>query len=95
MTLLKIIESIDRADLADIGLSEDVIYAREPWAFDSDAMITPAPDDNNVPEAAARLEMMYFLEVNIAKEALGWVANELPSIEEKCQRVIRYAIMDA
>ncbi len=85
---------MDSAETADAELSEDVIYARKPWVLESEALITPAPDDNSLPEAAARLGMVYFLEVGIAKEVLEEAAD-LPSIEETCQRVIRYAITDA
>jgi hypothetical protein len=92
MTLLEAVESINGAEVEP---SEDVVYARKPWVLESEALIMPAPDYNSVPEAAARSEMVYFLEVSITKEVLEGVAANLSSIEEKCLRVIRYAIMDA
>jgi hypothetical protein len=94
--LLKLVECLDELD------GEDTIYACEPWAEDSDAMVAPEDPESAaqfyIPLEAVEAGMNYFLEVFIAREVVeGWIASldEKPTPTAICQRLIRYAIDDA
>lgn len=92
---MKLIEAI--RDLASLD-EANTIYASEPWTPDSEVIVAPEPSSGGLPEEAKRLGLKYFLEVFIARDFLGgWSANlhEEPTLQEKCARVIKYAITDA
>ena len=77
---------------------EETIYAQEPWVPDSEVIIEREPDNGGVPDNAKKSEMVYFLEISIAKEFLeDWIAfsDDVVSIENQCIRLIQYAINDA
>jgi hypothetical protein len=74
------------------------LYAAEPWAEDSQAVVAPEPDHGGLPADAQKLGLKYFLEVFIARDFLeAWVTNlgREPTLQEKCSRLIQYAITDA
>lgn len=78
--------------------SEATIYASEPWAECSDAIVAREPDAGRLPLETSGAGMKYFLEVSIAQEFLeDWLAstNVQPTPSAVCQRVIDYAINDA
>jgi hypothetical protein len=51
----------------------DTIYAAEPWAPGSQAVVAAEPDDGGLPLEAQKLGLTYFLEVFVAREFLeGW-----------------------
>lgn len=80
-------------------LDEDAtIYAAEPWTCDSIAIVALEPDDGCLPKKATKLNLVYFLEVAGAREFVeGWEAS-LPqpaNPDERCQRLIQYALNDA
>ncbi len=96
--IVKLIRIVERlAELDD----EYFIFACEPWTENSDAMV--ALEDPNrkpfgVPLEAAEAGMMYFMEVDIAREFVDdWIASldEKPTWAAICQRLIQYAINDA
>jgi hypothetical protein len=90
MTLLDVIKDLDSFD------SEHVICAGRPWSIDSEAVVGPGAD--RIDEMVARYGKDYFLEVDIAREAVeGWLSNVTtkPSPEELCEVVIHYAQYDA
>lgn len=91
-TLVEIVNSCD-------GLSEvDTIYAREPWTEQSVAIVATEPSSGGLPEDAKNLGLRYFLEVSVANEFLVDWSQSLkrePTLKEKCQRLIQYAINDA
>jgi hypothetical protein len=94
--LVKLVEHLAELD------GEDTIYACEPWTEDSDAMVAREDPDQKpfgIPLEAAEAGMMYFLEVDIARDEVleGWIAslNEKPTLAAICQRLIEYAINDA
>jgi hypothetical protein len=96
--IVKLIGLIARLDELD---GEEIIYAREPWTADSDAMVASEYQDSVpfwVPPEAAEAGMKYFLEVFTTREVVeGWLSNldEKPTLAAICQRVIEYAINDA
>jgi hypothetical protein len=76
---------------------ESVIYAREPWTKNSEAIVAYEPDISRMPPKVDGFS--YFLEVLGASEFLeGWLTNYFdrePTAEEKCARLIEYAKRDA
>lgn len=77
---------------------ESTIYLAEPWTSESAAIIVTEPVSGEVPEPAAQEGLKYFLEVFLAREFLeGWESTlgRTPTDEERCERLIRYAIEDA
>ena len=92
---MKLIEAIEELD----SFAEDnTIYAAEPWSAESQAVVDTEPPSGGLPEKAQELGLKYFLEVFLAREFLeGWVANlqAEPSLREKCERLIQYAVTDA
>lgn len=83
MKLYEIIKNIDSYNI------EDTIYAEEPWNLYSSSLVI------NEDEQGAQMNSSkkYFLEVFLVKELLEDLSSEL-SLEEKCNRIIYYAIND-
>jgi hypothetical protein len=93
--MMKLIEAIGNLDTLD---NESTIYAAKPWTEDSNVIVAREPESGGVPPEAERLGLKYFLEVFVAREFLeGWPGNldAQPTLQEKCARVIKYAITDA
>lgn len=92
MTLLEIIRNLESFD------NEGIICARKPWAENSEAIVVVEPQARRLPAQAERLGLDYFLDVFIVREFLeDWTANldKEPTLQEKCARMIKYAITDA
>ena len=92
MTLLEIVQNLENLD------EEGTIYAKQPWTAGSSAVVAREPDGGGLPTEAERQNLDYFLEVSIAREFLeDWTNNRpsSPTSQEKCERIIRYAIDDA
>ena len=92
MTLLDAVRGLDSFD------EDTTIYAIQPWTPSSDVTIGGAPESTGRPVEASALGMTYFLEVFVAKEFLeDWTSSlkEPPSLAQKCERLIQYAIDDA
>jgi hypothetical protein len=91
MTLLKLVEKLDELE------EEDVLFAREKWAPESEAAVFRLTEDYMAPEEPKRLGLKYFLEVHIALDVLDGFILEKPhaTTRQKCQRLIEYAIHDA
>ena len=92
MTLKDIVE-----ELAVLG-DEATIYAAEPWASESKAVVAQEPPSGGLPEEAKASGLRYFIEVAIARDFLeGWASTlgHAPSAQESCDRLIQYAINDA
>lgn len=93
--MMKLIEVIEKLDSF---AEEDTIYVAEPWSGESQAVVDTEPPSGGLSENAQKLGLKYFLEVFLARELLeGWVANlqAEPSLREKCERLIQYAVTDA
>ena len=92
MILREAVESLDSLD------ENNTIYAVKPWTGDSEVIVAPEPETGVVPAEAARLNMKYFLEVFIARDFVNdWMASlpTQPTLEEKCNRLVHYAVHDA
>ena len=92
ITLLEVIQKLDSFD------AESTIYAAKPWTRDAKAMIAMEPVTGGLPAAVAAAGLQYFLEVFISRDVLeGWATNlkKPPTSEEKCERLIQYAVNDA
>jgi hypothetical protein len=77
---------------------EATIYAAEPWTGDSLSVVAREPESGNAPEPATRGGLTYFLEVFIARDFLAdWESSlgRTPTNQERCERLIRYAVDDA
>jgi len=91
-TLLEIIQTLDDLD------PEATIYAATPWTESSKAIVMNEEESRHLPSEIQKLGLKYFLEVSIANDFLqGFAANSEvdPSIQQKCSRLIQYAINDA
>jgi len=91
MNLMEVIRNLDLFD------EDDTIYAKRPWTENSLAIVEREPEEGE-PEALKKYGLSYFLEIFIAKEILeDWEKNvgHVPTLEEKCDRVIYYATYDA
>lgn len=92
ITLFEAVENLDTLD------NESTIYAAQPWAPSSVAVVAPEPVSGGLPPEAEQQALKYFLEVFIARNFLeDWSANldAQPTLQEKCARLIQYAITDA
>ena len=92
---MKLIDAV--RDLGTLD-GEGTIYAVEPWTENSTVVIEKEPATGGIPTNAQKFDMKYFLEVFIARSFLeGWTASidVEPSLAEKCERLIYYAIHDA
>jgi hypothetical protein len=92
MTLLEAVRDLDSLD------DEGTIYAAEPWTPGSRVMIARQPDIGGHPAETQKLGLKYFLEIFIALELLeGWEegVNAEATVQQKCARLIEYAINDA
>ena len=88
MTLLEAVQSLDSLD------NKGTIYAVEPWTASSKALVAEEPE-GGLPSAVQEQGMKYFLEVFIAREVLeDWLTDTVPTVADKCARLIQYAITD-
>ena len=91
MTLLDIVRTLDSLD------KESTIYAVEPWVESSEAVLVPILSTNDRIDVLHSDGKRYLLEVFLAKEILEGYVEHHPeaSAEERCNRLIYYAIFDA
>ena len=92
MTLFDIIKDLDGID------ESGTIYMKEPWTCDSMAIVAIEPDSGGLPNEARALGLSYFIEIAIARDFLSdWAATlpVTPTMQEQCERLIKYAINDA
>jgi hypothetical protein len=89
-TLCELIASIDQM------APEDVICAKREWRPDYEAKLVRLTDDSRIPDEAKLLGYEYFLEADVIRQVLEEFHDRADaSLEEKCQRVIHYAVYDA
>lgn len=92
MILLDVIRDLETFE------NEGIICARKPWTENSEAIVVIEPQARRLPAEAEKLGMDYFLDVFIARDFLeDWKANLdiEPTLQQKCARLIKYAITDA
>ena len=88
--LIDIIASFDEID------PEDVIFAKPEWSCDTESAIFRLTDDYRVPEEALRSGFRYLLDVDVARQVMVEFKDRPDAtLEEKCNRIIQYAIYDA
>jgi hypothetical protein len=90
MTLGEIIRDLEQQE------TEATIYAAKPWAEESQAVVAFEPDEGGIPAGAKNLS--YFLEVFVARDFLeDWepALESPPTLQERCARLVQYAINDA
>jgi hypothetical protein len=91
MYLIEVVDNLNSFDEAD------TIYAARPWTSHSQAIVAPEPSSGLPPEAVTR-SLVYFLEINVAREFVGgWAKSfaDQPTPEAICDRLIQYAVNDA
>ena len=91
-TLLDLVERLASLD------QEATIYTEEPWTPASKALVAIEPSCGGIPKEAQESGLTYFIEVSIALDHLdGWTSylDHTPSVQQKCERLIQYAITDA
>jgi hypothetical protein len=92
-TLGQIVARLDDLD------EELIIYVvgRDNWTMSTPAMALPEMPDGDVP--LERDGLHYFLEVNLAREAVevwsAWRDGRVPTLDEACAAIIYYADNDA
>jgi hypothetical protein len=92
MTLIEIIRDLESFE------NEGIICVAKPWTENSKAAVIIDPQARRLPREAVELGLEYFLDVFIVREFLeDWTANlsREPTLQEKCARIIQYAITDA
>jgi hypothetical protein len=92
MTLIDVVRDLDTFD------NEGIICATKPWCDTSHAIVIVDPNAQRIPPEAEKLGMDYFLDIFIAREFMeDWMLNldTTPTLQEKCSRLIHYAIYDA
>jgi hypothetical protein len=90
---MKLVEAIRDLDSLD---AEATIYGSRPWSENSEAAVAREPQFGGI--LMLPPDMSYFLEVFIARDFLSdWAANldVQPTLQQKCARVIQYAVTDA
>jgi hypothetical protein len=92
---MRLIEAIRDLNALD---EQGTIYASEPWVENSEAIVAREAESGELPAEAERLGLSYFLEVFIARNFVeDWIAglSTQPTLEQKCARLIKYAVTDA
>jgi hypothetical protein len=92
MPLIDVIRDLDLFD------NEGIICAAKPWTEDSKAIVVVDPQARQLPAEAAKLGLEYFLDVFIVREFLEDWRSSLDvqsTLQEKCARLIQYALKDA
>ena len=92
---MKLIDAIVALDALD---EESTIYVVEPWTKDSQAVVASEVEEDEsggIPPEARQVGAEYFLEVFIARPFLeDWARtlDAVPTAEERCARLIQYAV---
>lgn len=71
------------------------IFAKKPWAPNSEAEVVPLGKDYQTPPNIAAQGLDYFLEIHIAKEVLDVFGEHSPTKDEQRNLLIYYAENDA
>lgn len=96
--LLETVKLFEIVKDLEILNSENAIYAEKPWTENSIALVLPEPESGELPAEAKDLDLNYFLKVSIAMNFIrDLVTNSdtIPSLQQKCLRLIQYAINNA
>jgi hypothetical protein len=74
---------------------DQVVFAKRPWALDSDAIIGMLDDDFGVPVALKASGYEYVLDAPVAREVLEVFEDRVPSEEQIRALLFFYAENDA
>jgi hypothetical protein len=91
MNIMEVVQNLYRLN------QEHTIYAKEPWHAGSEAAVVMEPSDSLVPKPLGEKGFSYFLDVSIAGEFLADLPHVEPwlTLEQRCNRLISYAVNDA
>ena len=92
MNLFDIVSKIDSFN------DDQTIYSAPPWNSESESLVAVEPNNSELPLGAAEINARYFLEVSIAKEIIeeySRLHDYCRTDDEKCARLISYALNDA
>ncbi|MCF0265847.1 hypothetical protein KW868_15485 [Acinetobacter guillouiae] len=88
MDLIHCLQRIDQYS------SEEILFVEEPWAIEANIQIIPDDQSQTVLDINGK-KYTYFLEIFIINELLEEFSEKNMTLEEKCRRIIEYAINDA
>jgi hypothetical protein len=90
--MASILEMVARLDELD---EEDVLFSKPEWGRDSECAIFRLDDEGRVPAKALEQGFKYMLGVSDAREVLeDFAGRREVTVEEKCDRIIQYALYD-
>jgi len=90
---LKLINCLQQIQINQ-NSSEDILFVEEPWAIEANTQIITDELGQTVLNINGK-KYTYFLEVFIINELFEDLEEENMTFEQKCQRIIEYAINDA
>ena len=89
MTLIEALVSRDQFS------HEDIFFVEEPWTLHSKIQVVIMDVDGRTTIEMDSRTYLYFLEIFLINEFFEDLEDQNINFEEKCQRVISYAINDA
>jgi hypothetical protein len=84
--------AIDQLDTLD---EDATIFVKRPWSASSEARVSPLDKHSGVLAKLKADGFEYFLEVHVAREALGVFEPHVPTRAEKLRLLLYYAEHDA
>jgi hypothetical protein len=89
---MKLKEALDQIDSLD---DSSVVFARRPWALDSEAVVDKLDDQLRVPRHVSESKFEYFIDVPVAKEVLGVFGGRPVTAQQRRELLLYYANNDA
>lgn len=79
-----------------VNLNDDeVIFAREPWTLETEALIGRLDANCGIPASISEEGYAYFLEAHVAKEVLQVLGERKSTVEQRRALLLHYAQHDA
>jgi hypothetical protein len=82
-------------DLVEQLNDDDVIFAKKPWTFDSEAEVGQLDSSFKGPEEFESRGLVYFLEATLIREVLEVFGDYKPTLTERRALLMYYAEYDA
>lgn len=82
-------------DQIETRAPDEVVFAKEPWTLQSEALVGRLDERWWVPAEIASQGFVYFLEVSVATEVLALIGGRPVSAEERRELLLYYAENDA
>ena len=89
---MKLFEALDLIESLD---GQDVIFAVEPWTFQSEATIGRLDNEYRVPKKITDLGYSYFMDVFVALEVLQGFDHSTLDVQQRREVLLHYAKFDA